>query len=185
MLICSMSVSIDGFIADRDGDFGWTEPHEERFRHSLREVQGLGAYLLGRRLYEAMRVWETEPAMRDSPDKDAFADAWITLPKVVFSRSLDRVEGNARLATGSLADEIEAALALAGPHRDVSIGGADIAGQALELGLLGELRLFRCPVVVGGGTPLMPPVATTIPFELVETRMYTDQRLFERYVRKG
>ena len=88
MLIYSMSVSVDGFIADRDGAFGWSVPSDELFRFHLEQVRGLGSCLLGRRLYETMLVWETDPSMRDNEDTDAFADVWSALPKVVFSRTL-------------------------------------------------------------------------------------------------
>jgi hypothetical protein len=74
MLIYSMSVSVDGFIADREGAFEWTGPSEELFRFHLERVRGLGGYLLGRRLYETMLVWETDPSLRDNEDADAFAD---------------------------------------------------------------------------------------------------------------
>ena len=172
-----MSVSVDGFIADRDGDFGWTAPSDDQFRFSLAQVGELGGYLLGRKLYENMRVWETDPAMRDTEAKNAFADVWCALPKVVFSRTLTEVHGNARLAKASLAEEIAAATT----DRDVSIGGADLAGQALEQGLVDELRLFRNPVIVGGGTPLLPPVTAHVPLDLVETRTFGNRVIYERY----
>jgi hypothetical protein len=110
MLICSMSVSVDGFIADREGGFGWTAPSEEVFRFHLAQIGELGGYLLGRRLYETMLVWETDPSMRDNELGAAFADVWCAIPKVVFSRTLDSVEGNARLAVASVAEEVAAAL---------------------------------------------------------------------------
>ena len=168
VLIYSMSVSVDGFIAGRDGALGWSVPSDELFRFHTELVGALGGYLLGRRLYETMLVWETDPSMRDDEAQAAFADIWCALPKVVFSRTLERVEGNARLAEAPLAEEIAAALD--STDRDVAIGGADLAGQAIGLGLVDELRIFRHPVVVGGGRPLLPPVTETIPLELVETR---------------
>src|SRR5689334_20864846 len=177
-----MSVSVDGFIADRDGDFGWTPPSDEVFRCHLEEVSGLGAYLLGRRLYEMMRVWETDPSLQVDADRTAFAEVWSTLPKVVFSRTLDRVEGdNARLATQPLADEVAAALD--GTGRDVSIGGATLAASAIEAGLVDELRMFRHPIAVGGGTPYLPPVAAAIRFELLEARSFGSGVVLERYRR--
>jgi dihydrofolate reductase len=91
MLIYSMSVSVDGFIADREGAFGWTAPSEELFRFHLAQVRELGGYLLGRRLYETMLVWETDPSMRDNELRAAFADVWCALPKVVFSGTLASV----------------------------------------------------------------------------------------------
>src|ERR1044072_6797445 len=155
MLIYSMSVSVDGFIADRDGEFGWSVPDEELFRFHLTEVRELGGFLCGRRLYETILVWETDPAMRDSELGAAFADVWCAIPKVVFSRTLDSVQGNARLAGACGAEE--PAAALDATDKDVSIGGAGLAAAAIELGLVDELRMFRNPVVVGGGMPFLPP----------------------------
>jgi dihydrofolate reductase len=145
MLIYSMGVSVDGFIADRDGAFGWTDPGEEQFRFHLAQVRELGAYLCGRRLYETMLVWETDPSLRDSEDRTAFADVWCAIPKVVFSRTLDSVQGNARLAEASVAEE--AAAALDATDKDVSIGGAGLAAAAIELGLVDAGTPYRagCP----------------------------------------
>ena len=181
MLIFSMSVSADGFINDRDGDFAWTPPSDELFRFHLEQVGALGAYLLGRRLYEAMLVWETDPSFRDGEDRTAFADVWCALPKVVFSRTLDSVQGNARLAEASLADEI--ATALDATDRDVAIGGAGLAAGAVELGLVDELRMFRHPIVVGGGTPFLPPITEPVALDLIETRTFNSRVVFERYRR--
>ena len=180
MLIFSMSVSVDGFT-DREGAFAWTAPSEELFRFHTAAVSELGGYLCGRRLYEAMVVWETDPSLRDSEARSAFADVWCALPKVVFSHTLDSVDGNARLAEASLAEEIAAALDAT--DRDVSIGGAGLAAQAIELGLVNDLRLFRHPVVVGGGTPFLPPVTEYLPLDLVETRTFGSRVIYERYRR--
>jgi dihydrofolate reductase len=147
MLIYSMSVSVDGFIADREGAFGWTAPSEELFRFHTALVSELGGYLLGRRLYETMLVWETDPSLRENELGAAFADVWCAIPKVVFSRTLDRVQGNARLA------------------------------------LVDELRMFRYPVVVGGGTPFLPPVTEDVPLDLIETRTFGSRVIYERYRR--
>jgi dihydrofolate reductase len=122
MLIYSMSVSADGVIADRDGAFGWSAPSEELFRFHLAQVRELGGFLCGRRLYETMLVWETDPSMRDSELDAALADAWCEIPKVVFSRTLDSVQGNARLAETSVAEA--AAATLDATDNDVGIGGA-------------------------------------------------------------
>lgn len=111
----------------------------------------------------------------------AFADVWCALPKVVFSRTLDHVQGNARLAEGSLADEVAAALDAT--DKDVSIGGAGLAAGAIELGLVDELRMFRHPVVVGGGTSYLPPVTDHVPLDLLETRTFGSRVIYERYAR--
>src|SRR5215208_5414162 len=176
-----MSVSVDGVFADRDGAFGWTSPSDELFRVHTAQVRELGGFLLGRRLYETMQVWEMDPSLRDNEAGAAFADVWCAIPKVVFSRTLDSVQGNARLAEVSLAEE--AAAALGATDKDVSIGGAGLAAQAVELGLVDELRMFRNPVVVGGGTPFLPPVTDDIALDLIEIRTFGSRVIYERYGR--
>src|ERR1700710_983325 len=127
MLIVSMGVSVDGFIKDREGGFDWSGPDEEQFRFHIEQVRELGACLLGRNLYESMVVWETDPAMRAEEDHAEFADVWSAIPQAVSSPALDRGEGNARLATGSVAEEV--ATALAATEKDIEIGGAGLAAQ--------------------------------------------------------
>src|SRR5215204_1591888 len=181
MLTYSMSVSVDGFIADRDGAFDWSGPSEEQFRFHLAQTRELGGFLLGRRLYETMLVWETDPSMRETEAEAAFADVWCAIPKVVFSRTLDSVQGNARLAEASVAEEAAAALDAA--DKDVGIGGAGLAAQAIELGLVDELRMFRNPVVVGGGTPFLPPLTEDVALDLIETRTFGSRVIYERFGR--
>jgi dihydrofolate reductase len=181
MLIYSMGVSVDGFIADREGAFGWTVPSEEQFRFHVAQVRELGGYLCGRRLYETMLVWETEPSLRETELGAAFADVWCALAKVVFSHTLDSVQGNARLAEASVAEEVAAALEAT--DKDVSIGGAGLAAAAIELSLVDELRMFRNPVVTGGGTPFLPPVTEDVPLDLIETRTFGSRVIYERYRR--
>jgi dihydrofolate reductase len=183
MLIYSMGVSVDGFIADREGAFEWTAPSDELFSFHLEKTRELGGFLCGRRLYETMLVWETDPSMRDNELDAAFADVWCAIPKVVFSRTLDSVQGNARLARASLSEE--AAAALDATDTDVGIGGAGLAAAAIELGLVDELRMFRYPVVVGGGTPFLPPVTEDVPLDLIETRTFGSRVIYERYGRAG
>jgi dihydrofolate reductase len=181
MLIYSMGVSVDGFIADREGAFAWTIPSDEQFRFHIEQVRELGGYLCGRRLYETMLVWETDPSLRDDAAGAAFADVWGALPKVVFSRTLDSVQGNARLAEASLAEEVAAALDAT--DKDVAIGGAGLAAAAIELGLVDELRILRHPLVVGGGTPFLPTVTEHLPLTLIETRTFGSRVIYERYGR--
>jgi dihydrofolate reductase len=181
VLIYSMNVSVDGFISDREGGLDWTAPSDELFQFWLEQVGTLGGYLLGRRLYETMRVWETEPALRDTESGAAFADIWSALPKVVFSRTLGGVEGNARRAEGPVVEEV--AVALAASDRDISIGGATLAAEAIRLDLVDELRILRYPIVVGGGTPFLPPVTRHLPLDLVETREFGSGVIYERYQR--
>jgi len=178
-----MSVSVDGFIADRDGAFEWSVPSDAQFQCHLDQTRELGGFLLGRKLYETMLVWETDPSLRDSELHTAFADVWSALPKIVFSRTLDSVQGNARLAQASLAEEI--ARALDGTDKDVGIGGAGLAAEAIDLGLVDDLRMFRNPILVGGGTPFLPPVGEAVRLALVETRTFGSQVVYERYRRAG
>src|SRR5205085_7836145 len=119
---------------------------------------------------------ETDPSLRDDALRAEFAEVWCAIPKVVFSRTLDSVEGNARLAEASLAEE--AAAALEATDKDVGIGGAGLAAVAVELGLVDELRMFRNPVLVGGGTPFLPPVTEDVPLEFVETRTFGSRVIY-------
>jgi dihydrofolate reductase len=169
---CSMSISLDGYIAGPDGGFTWTAPDEEIFRFATDEVRQLGVHLLGRRLYEDMLVWEAadqEPSL-DFPVRE-FADLWKALPKVVFSTTLQAVRGNARLASSGLAEEIERLRAEPG-EGDIAIGGATLAAEAAALGLIDEYRLRVYPVLVGGGIPFFPRKEERADLELVETRTF-------------
>ena len=103
-------------------------------------------------------------------------------PKVVFSRTLDSVQGNARLAEAPLAEEIAAALDAT--HNNRMSPTAVPAAAAIELGLVDELRIFRNPVVVGGGTPYLPPVTEDVPLDLIETRTFGSRMIYERYGRQ-
>ena len=119
--------------------------------------------------------------MRDTELGAEFADVWCAIPKVVFSRTLDSVQGNARPAEASVAEEVAAALDAT--DKDVSIGGAGVAATAIDLGLVDELRMFRHPVIVGGGTPFLPPVTEDVPLDLIETRTFGSRIIYERYGR--
>ena len=131
-VIHSMTVSLDGFIADPSGEIDWSAPDEELHRFHNDETRELGAHLLGRRLYETMVYWETADKAPDANEITIdFAGLWQALPKVVFSTTLTAVEGNTRLATGSLADEVAALKAQS--DADIGIGGAGLAGSAARL----------------------------------------------------
>ena len=181
-LIYSMNPSLDGFISGPDGNFDWSMPDEELHRFHNEQTRALGGHLLGRRLYETMVYWETaheDPAMTDYALE--FAEIWKALPKVVFSKTLDEVVGNTRLAQGSIAEEVAELQERSG--KDVAIGGAELAGSATKLGLVDEFRLFVNPVVVGGGKPLFPELDRTIPLRLEETRTFGGRVVYLRYER--
>ena len=180
-LIYSMSVSLDGFIAGPDGDIGWGAPDDELHRFHNDRVRELGAHLLGRRLYEVMRYWDTaEDLAAGSPELE-FAGLWEDLPKIVFSKTLDKVEGNATLATGDLAEEV--ARLKEQPGKDLAVGGAGLAASLIGAGLVDEFQLFVSPVVLGGGTPFFPPLQKRIDLELVETRTFGSRVVYARYRR--
>jgi dihydrofolate reductase len=177
----SMSVSLDGYIVGPDGDFDWTAPDEEVFRFVTDEIREVGVHLLGRRLYETMLYWET--ADQDASLDDAeleWAALWKPLPKVVFSTTLSEVQGNARLASGGLAEEIERLRAEAGDG-EIAIGGATLAAEAATLGLIDEYREMVHPVLVGGGIPFFPQRERRVDLELVETRTFSSRVVFLRY----
>ena len=181
MLIYSMSVSVDGFIADRQGAFAWSAPDEELFRFHLERVRELDSIVCGRKLYQTMLVWETDPSLREDELDAAFADVWSELPKVVFSRTLDSVQGNARLARASVAEEVAAAQKAT--EKDVGIGGPGLAAEAIGLGLVDEFGMFRYPIMVGGGTSFLPQVTDHVQLDLIETRTFGTRVIYERYRR--
>ncbi|MEA2291097.1 MAG: hypothetical protein QOF17_117 [Solirubrobacteraceae bacterium] len=181
-VIYSMSVSLDGFIADRNGEIDWSVPDEELHRFHNDQTRELGAHLCGRRLYEEMTYWETaEPERSSEAYVREFTGLWRSLPKIVFSGTLDRVVGNTRLAGGGVAEEV--ARLKAEPGGDVGVGGAGLASSLTQLGLIDEYRLFVNPVVLGGGTPYFPPLEQRIELELVETRTFASRVVYLRYRR--
>ncbi|MET9578582.1 dihydrofolate reductase family protein [Streptomyces massasporeus] len=169
----SMNVSLDGYIVGPDGGFDWTEPDAEVFRFWIDEIRQVDVHLLGRRLYETMLYWET--ADQDSSLDDAqleWAALWNPLPKVVFSRTLTSVQGNARLASGGLAEEIERLRSEPG-EGEIALGGATLAAQAAASGLIDEYRAIVYPVLIGGGIPFFPRDERRVDLELVETRTFS------------
>jgi dihydrofolate reductase len=177
----SMGVSLDGYIVGPDGDFDWTEPGDEVFRFWIDEIREVGVHLLGRRLYETMLYWET--AEEDQSLNDAeleWAALWKPLPKVVFSTTLSAVQGNARLASSGLAEEIERLRAEPG-EGDIAIGGATLAAEAAALGLIDEYRAMVHPVLVGGGIPFFPQRERRVDLELVETRTFSSNVVYLRH----
>jgi dihydrofolate reductase len=177
----SMGVSLDGYIVGPDGGFDWSVPDEDVFRFWIDEIREVGVHLLGRRLYETMLYWET--ADQDGSLDEAeleWAGIWNPLPKVVFSTTLSAVQGNARLASGDLAGEIERLRAEPG-EGDIAIGGATLAAEAAESSLIDEYRTKVHPVLVGGGIPFFPRHERRVDLELVETRTFGSGVVYFRY----
>jgi dihydrofolate reductase len=180
-LIYSMSVSLDGHIAGPDGAIDWAAPDEELLRFHNDQTRELTGHLCGRGLYEDMLGWETAEQTRTAASELEFARIWKAIPKVVFSRSLTTVEGNARLARGDVADEA-AELKNQPGAGVVSVGGAGLAASLAEKDLIDEYRLFVNPVVLGGGTPYFPSLPKRLDLELIETRTFS-QVVYLRYRR--
>jgi dihydrofolate reductase len=179
-VIYSMSVSLDGYIVGPDGDFDWTMP-DEVFRFWIDEIQEVGVQLLGRRLYETMLYWETADQDRTLDDAELeWAAIWKPLPKVVFSTTLSAVQGNARLASGGLTEEIERLRAEPGDG-DIAIGGATLAAEAAAAGSIDEYRAMVYPVLVGGGIPFFPQRERRMDLELVEARTFGSRVVYLRY----
>jgi dihydrofolate reductase len=183
-LIYSMGVSLDGFIAGPNGEIDWGAPDEELHRFHNEQTRELDAHFCGRRLYETMVYWETADKDPSAGEIEIeFARIWQAIPKIVFSTTLETVEGNARLATDGIAEEV--ARLREQPGKDLSVGGAGLAAAFMELGLIDEFRQFVSPVVLGGGTPYFPALSERIDLELVETRTFGSRVVYLRYQRAG
>ncbi|MFD7229741.1 dihydrofolate reductase family protein [Streptomyces sp. NPDC059881] len=177
----SMSISLDGYIVGPDGDFNWTAPDDDVFRFWIDEIREVDVHLLGRRLYETMLYWET--ADQDPSLDDAMLEwtaLWKPLPKVVFSTTLSAVQGQARLASGGVAEEIERLRPEPG-EGEIAIGGAALAAEAAASGLIDEYRAMVYPVLVGGGIPFFPQHERRVDLELVETRTFSSKVVYLRY----
>ena len=181
-LIYSMGVSLDGYIAGPDGAIDWSAPDEELHRFHNQHARETGVELYGRRLYETMRYWETAEESPSAPEHELeFARIWKDTPKIVLSKTLEKVEGNARLVRE---DVVEAVAELKEqPGKDLAVGGAGLASTLTKAGLIDEYRPFVSPVVLGGGTPYLSALDERINLELVETRTFGSRVVYLRYRR--
>ena len=181
-LIYSMGVSLDGFIAGPGGQIDWSAPDEELHRFHNQQTREIGALLCGRRLYEEMAYWETAEEKPSAPEYELeFARIWKDTPKIVFSKTLEKVEGNARLVRDNVAEEV--GRLKEEPGSDLAVGGAGLASTFMKLGLIDEYRLFVNPVVLGGGTPYFPALDERVNLELVETQTFGSRVVYFRYRR--
>ncbi|WP_062077378.1 dihydrofolate reductase family protein [Demequina globuliformis] len=177
----SMGLSVDGYVMDAQGNFDWAEPSPEVFAFHIERVREADVQVMGRRLYEAMVYWD-DPANAESFDaaEREWADLWNALPKVVFSRTLTEVDASARLAQGSLAEEIARLRAEPGDG-EIAIGGAQLAHQAATLDLIDEYQLFVDPVLLGAGTTFFAHDERRHNMELLESRTFASGTVFLRY----
>lgn len=178
-LIVSSLASLDGFVADRAGSFDWAEPDEEVHRFVNDLSRSVGTYLLGRRLYQVMVVWETMPLEDEPAHIRAFAELWRAADKIVYSSTLASVTGaGARLERTFDADAVRRLKATS--ERNLVVGGPGLAAHAFRAGLVDEVDLFLAPILVGGGTRFFP-VDLRIPLELVDTRRFANGMVFVRH----
>jgi dihydrofolate reductase len=178
-LIYTVIMSLDGYVADEEGNFDWAEPDPEVHAFVNDLERSIGTYLFGRRLYEVMVVWETltdeQPIIKD------YAEIWRAADKIVFSKTLETVSSertrNERNFDPEAVREMKAAA-----DRDISVGGPTLAAEAIRAGLVDEIHLFLAPVVVGGGTRALPD-GVRLPLELLDERRFGNGTVYLRYRR--
>jgi dihydrofolate reductase len=172
-LVYSAIASLDGYVADEDGNFDWSAPDEEVHRFVNDLERPVGTYLYGRRMYDVMVAWEHPEAFADdSPVTRDFAAIWQAADKVVYSRTLEQASSaRTRIERAFAPDAVRAMKAAA--ERDISIGGPELAAQALVAGLVDECHLLLGPIVVGGGKRALPE-GIRIGLELLAERQFAN-----------
>jgi dihydrofolate reductase len=178
-LIYSAIASLDGYIADENGNFDWAAPDEEVHAFVNDLERPVGTYLYGRRMYETMAVWETMALDDEPPVMRDFAGIWRAADKVVYSTTLAGVSTpRTRLEREFDADAVRKMKA--GAARDIGIGGAGLAAAALRAGVVDELHLLITPVIVGGGTRALPE-DLHLELDLREERRFGNGTVYLRY----
>jgi dihydrofolate reductase len=179
-LIYSAITSLDGYVADEEGNFDWAAPDEEVHSFVNELERPVGTYLYGRRMYEVMSYWETADAAVDLPPfEQDFAKIWQAADKIVYSRTLETVSSaRTRIERDLDPDAIRQIKASAGP--DITVGGSDLAGQAIKAGLVDELQLFVTPIVVGGGKHSLPQ-DVHLELELLDERRFGNGVVYLHY----
>jgi dihydrofolate reductase len=176
-LIYSAIASLDGYVADENGRFDWAVPDEEVHAFINDLERPVGTYLYGRRLYEVMAAWET--VNDESPSMQDFAELWRAADKIVYSKTLQTVSSSrTRIERDFDPDAVRQLKATAG--RDMTVGGPNLAAQAIKAGLVDEWHLFVAPVVVGGGKQSIPD-NVHVELELVDERRFGNGMVFLRY----
>jgi dihydrofolate reductase len=170
-LIYTAITSLDGYVADENGNFDWAAPHEDVHTFVNDLERPAGTYLYGRRMYEVMAFWETAHTAVDLPAfmRD-YAEIWQAADKIVYSRTLEKVT-SARTRIERDFDPDAVQQMKAGAARDISVGGPGLAAQAIKAGLVDEYHLFVNPVLVGGGNPALPD-GVRVTLELIDERRF-------------
>ena len=184
-LIYWTNCSLDGYIEDANGSFNWTEPSDEVLKYINNLIRTVSTHLYGRRLYETMLVWETDPSLAgQSPRMADFADIWQAAQKIVYSKTLPAVSTRQTHLERNFAPAAIRRLKETA-QQDIFIGGADLAAQAFQAGLVDECHFFILPVTVGGGKPALPQ-AFRLNLDLLDVRRFDSGEVHLHYrVSKG
>jgi dihydrofolate reductase len=179
-LIYSAIASLDGYVADEEGNFDWAAPDEEVHSFVNELERPIGTYLYGRRMYEVMAYWETADAVSDLPPfVQDYAEIWQAADKIVYSKKLDTVSSaRTRIERDFDREAVRQLKATAG--RDITVGGPELAAQAIEAGLVDEFHLFVTPVVVGGGNRSLPK-GLRVKLELLNERRFGNGVVYLHY----
>src|SRR4051812_41867525 len=179
-LIYSAIASLDGYVADAQGEFGWSMPDEEVHAFVNDLERPIGTHLYGRRMYEVLKVWESDEILEGQPAvmRD-YAEIWRAAEKIVYSRTLQDV-GTSRIRLERTFDPETIRALKESEQRDIGIGGADLASQALEAGLVDELHLLLVPVAVGAGKPALQ-IQNHVPLQLLDQRSFANGTIYLRY----
>jgi len=179
-LIYSAISSLDGYTEDMDGKFDWAAPDEEVHRFINNLERAAGTHLYGRRMYETMSVWETDPNLAaESSLRRDFAEVWQAADKIVYSRTLETISTRKTQLERKFDPETIRQLKAAGEH-DILIGGPELAAHAFRSGLIDECHLFLTPIIVGGGKQALPD-NVRFELELLEERRFGSGVVFLRY----
>ena len=179
-LVYVANTSLDGYTEDKDGKFDWTEPSEEYFRFITNLVRATRTHLYGRRMYESMLVWETDPNLAaQSPLMRDFAEVWQAANKIVYSRTLENISTRKTQLEQSFDPEAIRRLKAASEH-DILIGGPELTAHAFRAGLIDECHLFLIPILVGGGKPALPD-NVRLELELVAERRFGSGTVYLGY----
>lgn len=172
-------MSLDGYVADEQGNFDWGMPDEEVHGFINALMRSVGTYLYGRRMYEVMAVWETMELTEQPPSIREFAAIWRAAAKVVYSTTLDAIPtAHTHIERAFDPDGVRRMKTSA--ERDLAVGGPELAAQALAAGLVDECHLFLAPVVVGGGTRALPD-GMHLGLELLDERRFGNDMVYLRY----
>ena len=182
-VIYSMSVSLDGFIKAADGDLNWSYPDEELHKHFNEQEALIDLHLYGRGLYENMAAfWPNADQDPGTPTVEIeYARIWKAMQKIVFSKTLKKVEWNSQLVSENIAEVVNRLKAQ--PGKDMSVGGAGLAASFMRLGLIDEYRLYLRPIFLGDGKRMFAPLQDKLTVRLVENHLFGSGVVLLRYQR--